>query len=223
VSSERVSPISVLVVDDHQIVRQGMRSMLQADDIEIVGEAKTGSEAVLLVEALEPDVTLMDIRMPDMDGLAAMAAMKRRSLKTSVIIITTYSSVQYLVRAVICGAAGYFMKGISRDQLLKAIRAVAAGESLLQVRDLRSVVERLSEEDLKTDALAGKPLELLTRREREVLSLVAQGLTNRQIAGVLGVGRTTVKTHVEHILAKLGVSDRTQAAVWAVRSGVAGL
>ncbi len=197
--------------------------MLQADDIKVVGEAKTGSEAILLAEALEPDVTLMDIRMPDMDGLAAMAAMKRRSLKTSVIIITTYSSVQYLVQAVICGAAGYFMKGISRDQLLGAIRAVAAGESLLQVSHLRSVVERLSEEDLKTDALGGKPLKLLTRREREVLGLVAQGLTNKQIAGVLGVSRSTIKTHVEHIIGKLGVSDRTQAAVWAVRSGVAGL
>ena len=222
-SSEGPSPISVLIVDDHPVVRQGMCSMLQAADVKVVGEAKTGSEAVLLVEALQPDVTLMDIRMPDMDGLAAMAAMKRRSLTTSVIVITTYSSVQYLTQAVICGAAGYFMKGISRDQLLEAVRAVASGESLLQVRHLRTVIERLAEEDLAADGLAGKPLELLTRREREVLHLVAQGLTNKQIAGVLGVSRSTVKTHVEHIIGKLGVSDRTQAAVWAVRAGVAGL
>ena len=216
-------PIRLLIVDDHPVVRQGLRSMLSTDGIEIVGEAASGAEAVALVEKLRPDVTLMDIRMPNMDGLAAMAAMKKLSANTSVIVLTTYNNMQYLLRAVIYGAAGYFMKGIGRDELLAAIRAVAQGRSLLQVHQLRTVIERLVREDAKAAPHAAKKLSVLTPRERETLSLVAQGLTNEQIARVLGISRATVKTHVENIIKKLGVSDRTQAAVWAVRSGIAGL
>ena len=216
-------PIRLLIVDDHPVVRQGLRSMLSTDDIEIVGEAGSGAEAVALVEKLQPDVTLMDIRMPNMDGLAAMAAMKKLSANTSVIVLTTYNNMQYLVRSVIYGAAGYFMKGIGRDDLLAAIRAVAQGQSLLQVHQLRTVIERLVREDAKAAPHAAKKLNVLTPRERETLNLVAQGLTNEQIAGILGISRATVKTHVENIIRKLGVSDRTQAAVWAVRSGLAGL
>jgi len=197
--------------------------MLCVDDIEVVGEAATGAEAVSLVQSLRPDVTIMDIRMPDMDGLAAMAALKRLPVNTSVIVLTTYNNMQYLVRSVIYGAAGYFMKGISRDELLAAVRAVARGESLLQINQLRAVIERLVREDAKAAPHAAKKLDILTPRERETLNLVAQGLTNKQIAPILGISETTVKTHVENIIAKLGVSDRTQAAVWAVRSGMAGL
>jgi DNA-binding NarL/FixJ family response regulator len=222
-AAEAKAPIRVLVVDDHPVVRQGLRSMLTAEDIEVIGEAGTGAEAVALVEKLAPGVTLMDIRMPDMDGLSAMAAMKRLPVRTSIIILTTYNSMQYLVRSVIYGAAGYFMKGISRDELLAAVRAVAQGQSLLQVNQLRTVIERLVREDAKAAPHAVKKLEVLTARERETLNLVAQGLTNRQVARVLGISHTTVKTHVENIISKLGVSDRTQAAVWAVRSGIAGL
>lgn len=222
-SPDSGGPVRVLIVDDHPVVRQGLRSMLAADDVEVVGEAGNGSDAVALVDELRPDVAIMDIRMPDMDGLSAMAAMKRRSVTTSVIVLTTYSNMQYLVRAVVYGAAGYFMKGISRDELLTAVRAVSRGESLLQVHQLRTVVERLVREDAKAAPHAAKKLEVLTPREREALNLVAQGLTNEQIAGILGISRSTVKTHVENIIGKLGVSDRTQAAVWAVRSGLAGL
>ncbi|MBM3498906.1 MAG: response regulator transcription factor, partial [Armatimonadetes bacterium] len=116
-SPDSGGPVRVLIVDDHPVVRQGLRSMLAADDVEVVGEAGNGSDAVALVDELRPDVAIMDIRMPDMDGLSAMAAMKRRSVTTSVIVLTTYSNMQYLVRAVVYGAAGYFMKGISRDEL----------------------------------------------------------------------------------------------------------
>jgi DNA-binding NarL/FixJ family response regulator len=221
--AEGTAPIRVLIVDDHPVVRQGLRSMLEADDIEVVGEAGSGAEAIALVEKLEPAVTLMDVRMPDMDGLAAMAAMKKLPVSTSVIVLTTYNNMQYLVRSVIYGAAGYFMKGISRDELLAAIRAIAQGKSLLQVHQLRTVIERLVREDAKAAPHAAKKLDVLTPRERETLNLVAQGLTNEQIGRVLGISRATVKTHVENILGKLGVSDRTQAAVWAVRSGIAGL
>jgi len=212
----------VLLADDHPVVRQGLCSMLQAPGIEVVGEAATGSETVALVERLRPDVVLMDIRMPDMDGLAAMAELKKRAICTSVIVLTTYTNLQYLVRSVIYGAAGYFMKGVSRDELLTAVRAAAGGESLLKVRHLSAVVERLVAEGAKASPHAVAQLGTLSQREREVVSLVAQGLTNEQIAEVLGISRATVKTHVEHIIAKLGVSDRTQAAVWAVRAGLAG-
>lgn len=222
-STEAAKPIRILIVDDHPVVRQGLRSMLSTDGFEVVGEAATGAEAVSLVESLKPDVTIMDIRMPDMDGLAAMAAMKRLPVNTSIIVLTTYNNMQYLVRSVIYGAAGYFMKGIGRDELLAAVRAVASGQSLLQVHQLRAVLERIVREDAKAAPHPVKKLDVLTPREREILNLVAQGLTNKQIAPILGISETTVKTHVEHIISKLGVSDRTQAAVWAVRSGLAGL
>jgi DNA-binding NarL/FixJ family response regulator len=216
------SPIRVLIVDDHPVVREGLRSMLKSEDIEIVGEAATGAEALTLIRELEPQVVLMDVRMPDMDGFAAMAAMKRQCLTASVIVLTTYNNMQYLIRAVIYGAAGYFLKGASRKELLGAIRAVAVGESLLKVHHLRAVVEQLSKEDAKTAPVGVARLGALTTREREVLGLVVQGLTNRQIGQVLAVSPATIRTHVQNIIGKLGVSDRTQAAVWAVRSGIAG-
>ena len=217
------SPIRVLIVDDHPVVRQGLRSMLSYDGIEVVGEAGTGAEAVALAQELNPNVILMDIRMPDMDGLSAMAAMKKHSATASVIVLTTYNNVQYLVRSVILGAAGYFLKGISRNELVGAVQAVARGECLLKVHHLRAVLDRLSREDAKSAPFAATRLGSLTSREREVLGLIVQGLTNKQIGQVLSVSPATVRTHVEHILAKLGVSDRTQAAVWAVREGIAGL
>ena len=216
------SPIRVLIADDHPALRLGLRSMLAADDIEVVGEAATGAEAVTLTQQLQPDIVLMDIRMPDMDGLAAMAALKRNCSGSAVIVLTTYNNMQYLVRSVICGAAGYFLKGISREELLTAIRAVRAGQSLLKVHHLNAVVERVLREDAKTAPAAATKTAGLSAREREVLGLIVQGLTNKQIADVLCVSRATIKTHVEKLIGKLGVSDRTQAAVWAVRSGIVG-
>jgi len=215
-------PTRVLIVDDHPVVREGLRSMLAADDVEVVGEAGSGSEALTLIRELTPHVVLMDIRMPDMDGFSAMAAMKRQSLSASVIVLTTYNNMQYLIRSVIHGAAGYFLKGISRQELLNAIRAVAAGESLLKVHHLRAVMDRLMKEDARTAPLAVTKMGALTPREREILGLIVQGLTNRQIGQILAVSPATIRTHVQNIMGKLGVSDRTQAAVWAVRSGIAG-
>jgi DNA-binding NarL/FixJ family response regulator len=214
--------IRVLIADDHAVVREGLRSMLAASDIEVVAEACSGAEAVEFTSDLKPDVVLMDIRMPDVDGLNALAAIKRQCPRTSVIILSTYGNVQYLVRAVTHGAAAYFLKGISRDELLAAIRNVSAGESLLKPRQLNAVVERLLREDVSARSTRDRQAERLTRREREIVALVAQGLTNKQIAQALSISTATVKTHVETIIRKLGVSDRTQAAVWAVRAGVAG-
>jgi len=211
-----------MIADDHDVVRQGLRSMLMVDDIQIVGEARNGTEAVALARELQPDVLLMDIRMPDMDGLQAMAAMKRVNSGTAVIVLSTYGNVQYLVRAVVYGAAGYFLKGVSREELLTAIRGVAAGESLLNPRQLNAVVERLLAEERRSAPPEMRKLGEVSAREREILGLVVQGLTNKQIAEVLSISPATVKTHVETIIRKLGVSDRTQAAVWAVRAGIAG-
>jgi DNA-binding NarL/FixJ family response regulator len=219
---DRPRPIRVLIADDHPVVRQGLRSMLTVEDIEVVGEAGSGTEAVGQVVALEPDVVLMDIRMPDMDGLAAMAALKRSRATVSVIVLTSYNNMQYLVRSVIYGAAGYFLKGIPRDELLAAIRAVGAGESLLKVHHLRAVIDRVVREDAKIAPAAIRKMGALSAREREILGLVVQGLTNKQIGQVLSISEATAKRHLEHIIRKLGVSDRTQAAVWAVRSGIAG-
>jgi DNA-binding NarL/FixJ family response regulator len=217
------SPIRVLIADDHPVVRQGLRSMLSGDDIEVVGEAGSGSEVVALAQQLQPDVVLMDIRMPDMDGISAMAAMKRGCAACSVIVLTTYNNVQYLIRSVVHGAAGYFLKGISRDDLLTAVRKVATGETLLKPHHLRAVMEAVVREDAKSAPFALTQMDVLTAREQEVLGLIVQGLTNRQIGQVLSVSPATVRTHVGHIIAKLGVSDRTQAAVWAVRAGLAGM
>jgi RNA polymerase sigma factor (sigma-70 family) len=221
-TNDETQRIRVLIADDHPVVRQGLRGMLAADDVEVVGEASTGKEAVELVERLAPEVVLMDIRMPDMDGLAAMAEMKKMNTDAHVIVLTTYYNVRYLVRAVIYGASAYFLKGIAREELLSAIRAVHAGESLLKIDQLRAIVDRVLKEDSKLAPAAVKKMRSLTRREREILGLVVQGLTNKQIAELLGISQATVKTHVENIIEKLGVSDRTQAAVWAVRAGVAG-
>ena len=221
-TSAETSRITVLIADDHPVVRQGLRGMLAADDIEVVGEASTGREAVARVQELAPDVVLMDIRMPVMDGLAAMAEMKKANTRSAVIVLTTYHNVRYLVRAVIYGAAAYFLKGIAREELLGAIRAVHAGESLLKIPQLRAIVDRVLKEDSKLAPAAVKKMKALTRREREILGLIVQGLTNKQIAELLCISQATVKTHVENIIGKLGVSDRTQAAVWAVRAGVAG-
>jgi len=212
--------IRVLVADDHPVVREGLRSMLDTDSIEVVGEAGTGLEAVVRAEELEPDVILMDMRMPQMDGASAMAAIKRAQPEVAVIILSTYDNVEYLIRAVVGGAAGYLLKGTPRNELIAAIRCVAAGESLLKRKDLQAVVSRLVKQRDHARSRREGGAERLTDREMEILSLVVQGLTNKQMAELLSVAPSTVKTHVQNIIRKLGVSDRTQAAVWAVREGL---
>jgi DNA-binding NarL/FixJ family response regulator len=212
--------IRVLIADDHPMVREGLQSMLHADGIEVVGEAATGREAVDLALELHPSVVLMDVRMPDLDGLEATRLLHIRVPALPVIIVTTYENPAYMAKAVAAGAAGYILKGASRDELLHAVRSVAEGgmlwdRGLMQqvvlktVRDLPAVVS-LDDEQL---------VEPLTTREREILTLLAQGMNNREISEVLSVSVSTVKTHIEHILSKLQATDRVQAAVWAVRHG----
>ena len=208
--------IRVLIADDHAVVRQGLRTFLALqDDIEVVGEAADGEEAVAAAERLAPDVTLMDLVMPRLDGIEAIAGIRRVSPATRVIVLTSFVDEDRMIPAVRAGAAGYLLKDVEPQELVRAIRTVHGGEALLHP----AVVARLMEE-VAGDGGSPGGAGLLTEREREVLELIARGHANKRIALDLGVSEKTVKTHVSNILAKLGVHDRTQAALWAVREGL---
>jgi len=212
--------ITVLIVDDHPMVREGLRSMLDMEGIEVVGEAGSGAEALEKVWQLNPDVVLMDVRMPDMDGLAATEAVKRDAPATSVIVLTAYESKEYLRRAIEAGAAGYMLKGMTRDSLLDAIRLVKAGGSLVDTRLLSELLREMGIGGSCIEGAAEGTLEALSPRERQVLQLLVQGLTNKEIAQQMHYSVGTVKNAVQRVIEKLGVSDRTQAAVCAVRAGL---
>jgi NarL family two-component system response regulator LiaR len=207
-------PIRVLVVDDHAVVREGLRSFLELQDgIEIAGEAEDGQEAVAAAERLEPDVVLMDLVMPKLDGLGAMRALRERLPHVRVIVLTSFLDEDKLLPALRAGAAGYLLKNAQPKEVARAVRAAHAGEAVLDPVVAAQLVETLS---------AGEdPLDTLTPREREVLELIGRGFANKRIALELDVSEKTVKTHVGHVMAKLGVTDRTQAAVVAVRAGLA--
>jgi len=209
--------ISVVLVDDHAIWRGGVRSMLDESEFDVIGEASSGKNAVEIVRKLHPDIVLLDIRMAGGDGLDALMVIKAESPKSAVIMLTTYDNPTYMARAVAGGASGYLLKGIGLDELVSSLRAVAAGDVLLRAEDLvRSLREVQPGSDILQDLI-----EPLTNREVEVLRLLATGIPNREIGSILFIAESTVKTHVEHIIAKLGVSDRVQAAVWAARTGIA--
>jgi len=208
-----------VIADDHELARAGLRSMLAGErGLEVVGEATTGREALALCRRLQPDLVLMDVRMPEMDGLAATRAIKAECPRVSVIIVTMHENPDYLFEALKAGAAGYVLKDATQREVVSAVRQVLRGESLLNAEVATRLLRRLAEE---TQHPEEAPLATLTPREVEVLRLLAQGLTNREIAERLIVSVGTVKVHVERILAKLGVSDRTQAAVRAVTLGLA--
>jgi len=205
----------VLVVDDHAVVREGLRAFLDLQDgIEVAGEAADGEEALAAAERLRPDVVLMDLVMPRLDGVSALRALRERLPKTRVIVLTSFLDDDKLLPALRAGAAGYLLKNAQPQELARAVRLADAGEALLDPVVAARLVESLatSEED--------RPLDRLTPREREVLELIGRGFPNKRIAQRLDVSEKTVKTHVGHVLAKLGVNDRTQAAVFAVRAGL---
>jgi DNA-binding NarL/FixJ family response regulator len=212
--------ISVMIVDDHPMVRAGLHSMLTAPDIRIVGEAGSGQEAIDKIPRLLPDVTLMDVRMSDMDGIAALQAIKAARLATRVIMVTTYKNTTYLIQALAAGADGFVLKDISREDLLANVRAVAAGESRVDQGFLQSVLRQLNESEQAQQAVSPDTNDPLTPREVDVLQLLVEGLTNQAIAQVLGLSAGTVKSYVQTILRKLDAADRTQAAVKAIRSGL---
>jgi len=214
--------IRVMLVDDQAIVREGLSSMLGVEqDISVVCQAASGAEALRLVPIFGPDVVLMDVRMPDMDGLTTLERLKGRHPDLCVIMVTLYDDPDYLYRAVSAGAAGYILKDASREELVNAVRTIAAGGAIISPGMLRDLLARIG--GLVDGSIRERthgPDVGLTAREVEVLKLLAEGLTNQEIANRLIVSPTTVKTHVQNILQKLGVSDRTQAAVYAVRCGL---
>lgn len=207
-----MSKIRVLVADDHEVVRCGLRSLLADTEVDIVAEVGTGDEAVKYALGHDLDVVLMDIRMPGGDGLTALGRIKLDKPEMPVLMLSTFDNPTYIARAVALGASGYLLKGASRDDLVKAIRTAASGESAWTRDELRRVTGALA-----TPRLAADVEVPLTQRESEVLRQLAYGLTNKEIAQALHISYETVKEHVQHILRKIGVSDRTQAAVWAVR------
>lgn len=203
------SPIRVLIVDDHPVVRDGLRGMLaSADDLDVVGEAGDGDTAVLEAQRLAPDVVLMDLRMPRVDGVDATGRLAAETPDARVLVLTTYDTDADIRRALEAGAAGYLLKDAPRDELLRAIRTVAAGRVALAPSVAGRVVEQMRGE-------SGR----LSEREVEVLELVAAGRTNRAIAGDLGITEATVKTHLVHIYRKLDVTDRTAAVTTALDRG----
>ncbi|NEY35863.1 response regulator [Streptomyces sp. PRKS01-65] len=209
--------IKVLLVDDHQVVRRGLRTFLEVqDDIEVVGEAADGAEGVDRAEALGPDVILMDVKMPGMDGVAALRRLRELGNTARVLVVTSFTEQRTVVPALRAGAAGYVYKDIDPDALAGAIRSVHAGHVLLQPEVADALLSR--EEGGAGQGRAGS----LTDREREVLGLIADGRSNREIARALVLSEKTVKTHVSNILMKLDLADRTQAALWAVRHGLTG-
>jgi DNA-binding NarL/FixJ family response regulator len=217
----------LIIADDHALLRSGLRSMLYGEPgLEIVGEAADGQEALELCRRLEPDLVLMDVRMPRMDGLAATRAIKKEFPKTSVVMVTMQEDPDYLFEAVIAGAAGYVLKGAPPEQLTAAVRQVLDGEFMfnqkLTIDLLRTMAGREKSPASPSGVAASEEStsEPLTARETEILRLLAQGQTNPQIARELVVSPGTVKNHVRDIISKLGVSDRTQAVVRAIELGL---
>lgn len=208
-------PIELLIADDHEVVRAGLRALFQDTDIHIVAEADSGNSAMKLALKHRPDLVLLDVRMPDGDGLSCLSRLKVDLPDTPIVMFSSYDNPTYVARAVALGAAGYVSKAAKREEIVQAIRVVAQGDTIWTRDELRRVTGALA-----TPRLGAEVEVPLTKRENEVLKQLAFGLTNKEIAQALGISYETVKEHVQHILRKIGVTDRTQAAVWAVRKGL---
>jgi two-component system, NarL family, response regulator LiaR len=211
-------PVTVLIVDDHAVVRRGIRALLEAEGgFEVVGEAGSGGEAVLLAADLAPDVVLMDLVMPEMDGVAATRLVKQESPRSQVIVLTSYHEDEHIYPAIRAGALSYLLKSVGLEELTEAVHKAARGEAVLHPHVAARLVQELHGESQETHMLYAS----LSERERQVLGLIADGLSNAQIAERLIITERTVKSHVNNILGKLQVVDRTQAAIFAWREGYA--
>ncbi|MGW0216266.1 response regulator [Micromonospora chokoriensis] len=214
-------PVRILLADDQPLLRTGFRMVLGAEgDLDVVAEAGDGVEAVELSRRLLPDVVLMDIRMPRMDGVAATRAIVDARLPVRVLVLTTFDLDEYVVGALRAGASGFLAKDVPAEELISAIRTIAGGDAVVAPRILRRLLDRFAELLPDPAATPGAALDALTDREREVLVQVARGLSNAEIASVLSVSETTIKTHVGHVLTKLRLRDRVQAVVLAYESGL---
>ena len=210
-------PVTVFIVDDHAVVRRGIRALLEAeDDFLVVGEAGSGGEAVLLAADLAPDVVLMDLVMPGIDGVEATRLLKQRSPRSQVIVLTSYHEDEQIFPAIRAGALSYLLKGVGLDELTEAVRKAARGEATLHPHVAARLVQEIHGSSQETASL----YKTLSEREREVLRLIAEGFSNALIAEKLVISERTVKSHVNNILSKLHVADRTQAAIFAWRQGI---
>jgi len=215
-----VTPVHVLLVDDDDLMRAGLRSVLSSDEtIEVVGEAGDGRAAIEQAHELRPDVVLMDVRMPNLDGISATREVLAARPEAKVIILTTFEEDDYIFGALNAGASGFLLKRTSPEELIRALHTVASGDSLLSPSVTRRVIERMAKEPAP-DTSSSERLDELTPREREVLELVARGLSNTEIATALVIEESTVKTHVKRILMKLRLRDRVQAVIFAYENGV---
>jgi len=206
--------IRLLVIDEHQVIRAGVKSLVAGTEIKLVADAAGADIGIRLIRKHRPDVVLLDIRMPSGDGLTALGRIKSEFPKVSVLIFSAFDNPGYVVRAIAQGAKGYLLKGTTREKLLDAVRAAAKGESTWTRHQLRKVAGHGSQKTVSDADVA------LTPRESDVLKQVAAGKSNKEIAGALHISQETVKEHVQNILRKIGVIDRTQAAVWAIRNNV---
>lgn len=214
-----MKPVRVLLVDDDDLMRAGLRAVLSSDEtIAVVGEAAEGREAVELARRLEPDVVLMDVRMPSLDGISATREVLAARPDAKVLILTTFEEDDYIFGALVAGASGFLLKRTSPEDLIRGLHTVASGDSLLSPSVTRRVVERMARQPVP--AASSERLNELTPREREVLELLARGLSNSEIASALVVEESTVKTHVKRILMKLRLRDRIQAVIFAYESGL---
>jgi DNA-binding NarL/FixJ family response regulator len=205
-------PLKILIADDHEVVRSGLKAMFEKGDIRIIAEASDGIAAFKLAKKHRPNLVLLDVRMPAGDGLSCLGRLRLDLPEIPVVMFSSYDNPTYIARSVALGASGYILKSASREKIINAIRAAASGDSIWTRDDLRRVTGALAVPSVVSDTDAQ-----LTKREGEVLKQLALGLTNKEIALGLGISYETVKEHVQHILQKLAVTDRTQAAVWAVR------
>jgi DNA-binding NarL/FixJ family response regulator len=212
--------VRVLIVDDDDLMRAGLRAVLSSDEtVDVVGEAGDGAEGVHLARTLLPHVVLMDVRMPGVDGISATTQVLAAAPDARVVILTTFEQDDYIFGALRAGASGFLLKRTRPEELIAAIHAVAEGDSLLSPSVTRRVIEHMAEQPAP-DAVSGERLEHLTPRERDVLALVARGLSNGEIAATLVIEESTVKTHVRRILTKLRARDRVQAVIFAYESGL---
>ncbi len=210
--------IKVLIVDDHQVVRQGLRTFLELhEDMDVVGEAGDGLQALELIEQLQPDVVLMDLVMPHMDGITATQKVRQLGLPAKIIALTSFSEDDKVFPAIQAGAASYLLKDVSPDELVEAIRAVHHGEARLHPDITRKLMEQVAQQHSQANPT---PVEELTEREREVIRLVALGCNNREIARQLFISEKTVKTHISNMLGKLGLAHRTQLAIYAIKNNL---